>query len=246
MSTTGMKDARVVIVGASSGIGRALAEAAGDAGARIVAAARRRDALESLTAARPVEADVCTAHGRAAIAEACRAEFGGLDLLIYAAGRADLRRLQDTDAASWRATLETNVEAFNLFVAEAIDLLEPPAIVAALSSDSTTHPRSALAAYTASKAALNASARGWQIEHPGLRFSVVEIGPTTPTGFGDGFDMDVLVPAMQDWQRRGLMPAEYMDTTEVAGTLVALYDAALQHPTVGIEHIVLRSPSDIM
>jgi NAD(P)-dependent dehydrogenase (short-subunit alcohol dehydrogenase family) len=241
-----MRGARVAVVGASSGIGRAVAEGAATAGARVIAAARRRDALETLAVARTVEADVCTADGRTAITDACRAEFGGLDLLIYAAGRADLRRLQDTDAASWRATFETNVEAFNLVVAEAIDLLEPPAIVAALSSDSTNHPRSALAAYTASKAALNASARGWQIEHPGLRFSVVEIGPTQPTGFGDDFDMGVLVPAMQDWQRRGLMPAEYMETSEVAGTLVALYDAALQHATVGIEHIVLRSPSDIM
>jgi NAD(P)-dependent dehydrogenase (short-subunit alcohol dehydrogenase family) len=240
-----MTGARVVVIGASSGIGRAIAATASKAGARVIAAARRREALEALAVVRAVEADVCTPAGRHAIVDACRVELGAIDVLIYAAGRADLRRLEHTDAETWRLTFETNVEAFNLVVAEAIDLLAPPAIVAALSSETMTHPRSGLGAYGASKAALNASMHNWQIEHPGLRFSVVDVGPTQPTGFGDGFDMDVLVPAMQDWQRRGLMPAEYMDTTEVASTLVALYDAALRHSTVGVEHIVLRSPSDI-
>jgi NAD(P)-dependent dehydrogenase (short-subunit alcohol dehydrogenase family) len=240
-----MNGARVLVVGASSGIGRAFAATAAAAGARVVAAARRSEPLHELDGAHAVVADVCTDDGRAAIVDACGDHLGGIDLLLHAAGRADLQRVVDTDEAMWRATLETNVISYNRLVAAVLPLLEPPAIVAVLSSETAGAPRSGLVAYAASKAALETSVRGWQLEHPGLRFSVVTVGATQPTEFGHGFDGGLLGPALDDWSRRGLMQAEYMDTTEVAAVLAGLYGVALAHPTVGVEQLVLRSPSDL-
>jgi NAD(P)-dependent dehydrogenase (short-subunit alcohol dehydrogenase family) len=233
-----MKGARVAVVGASAGIGRAFAEAAADAGAEVVAAARRAEPPG-------VAADVCTDAGRAAVVDACRDQLGGLDLLFYAAGRADLAPLVDTDVDTWEATFDTNVVACNRLVAAALPLLDPPAIVAVLSSETAAVPRSGLVAYAASKAALETSVRGWQVEHPGLRFSVVGVGATQPTEFGHGFPGDLLGPALHDWGRRGLMQAAYMDTAEVAAVLVGLYGVALANPTVNVEHVLLRSPSDL-
>jgi NAD(P)-dependent dehydrogenase (short-subunit alcohol dehydrogenase family) len=240
-----VKGARVAVVGASAGIGRAFASAAVEAGAQVVAAARRADALAELDGAHGVVADVCTDDGRAAIVAACRERLGGVDLVVHAAGRADLSLVADTGDDVWRSALETNVVAYNRLVAAALPLLEPPAVVAALSSETAGVPRSGLVAYAASKAALDTSVKGWQVEHPGLRFSVVSVGATQPTEFGHGFRGDLLGPAMADWNRRGLMQAAYMDTAEVADLLVALYGAAIANPSVGIEHVVLRSPSDL-
>lgn len=240
-----MRGARVVVVGASAGIGRAFAAAAVDAGASVVAVARRSEPLAGLDGAHPAVADVCTAEGRTAVVEACRRRLGGIDLLLYAVGRADLCEVAATDGDAWRATLDTNVVACNRLVADALPLLEPPAVVAVLSSEAVAVPRSRLVAYAASKAALETSVRGWQVEHPGLRFSVVSIGATQPTEFGHGFRREVLGPALADWSRRGLMQAEIMDTAEVAAVLAGVYGAALANPGVGIEHLTLRSPSDL-
>jgi NAD(P)-dependent dehydrogenase (short-subunit alcohol dehydrogenase family) len=235
----------VAVVGASAGIGRAFALAALDAGAQVVAAARRGAALDELAGAHPVAVDVCEASGRAALLAACRERLGGIDVLFHAVGRADLVPVAETEEDAWRATLDTNVVAFNRLVAAALPLLAPGAVVAVLSSESAALPRSGMVAYAASKAALETAAAGWRIEHPGLRMSVVAVGATQPTEFGDGFDGARLGPALHDWGRRGLMQAEFMDTTEVATVLAALYGVALANPTVGVERVVLRSPSDV-
>jgi NAD(P)-dependent dehydrogenase (short-subunit alcohol dehydrogenase family) len=240
-----VRGARVAVVGASAGIGRAFALAALAAGAEVVAAARRPVPLAEIERAHPVVADVRTDEGRRAIVAACTEHLGAIDILLHAAGRADLRGVADTGEDVWRATLETNVVAYNRLVGAAMPLLAPPAIVAALSSELAATPRSGLVAYAASKAALEASTRGWQIEHPGLRFSVVVVGATQPTEFADGFDGDLLRRALVDWRRRGLMQRAFMDTDQVARVLSGVYGVALANPSVGIEHVVLRSPTDL-
>jgi hypothetical protein len=88
--------------------------------------------------------------------------------------------------------------------------------------------------------------RGWRLEHPELRFSCIALGATQPTEFGDAFDMEVLGPMVATWVRHGLMQQEFMETDDVAGLLVDLLASALQFPGVGIEELLLRSPSDIL
>ena len=56
--------------------------------------------------------------------------------------------------------MRTNVVGFNEVVRAVLSHLSPSAVVAALSSETVDHPRQALAAYAASKAALEASIRG--------------------------------------------------------------------------------------
>ena len=233
-----LKGARLLVVGASAGIGRAVAVAAAAAGADVVAAARRAAPLDDC---RTVAADVTTDEGRAAIVEA----VDDLDAVVYAAGRADLAPLTEVDAGSWQRTLDVNVVAFNLLVPALVPRLTPAAVVVALSTESAHAPRSSLVAYAASKAALETSVAGWRIEHPRRRFSVVAVGPTQPTEFGAGFTGDALRPALADWSRRGLMQQETMATDEVAAVLVDLLGTALANPSVGIEHVVLRPPSDL-
>ena len=111
-----MKDKVVLITGASSGIGRALAFAFGRDGARIVICARQADALQTtaaelrgvgidvlaLTADVSVEADVRQ------LIEQTIAHFGQLDVLINNAGITMRSMLIDTDPAVIQKVMDIN------------------------------------------------------------------------------------------------------------------------------------------
>src|ERR1700689_4259654 len=85
---------RVLITGASSGIGRSLAELAAQAGMRLLLAGRSHDTLDQLTRtltdrghtafAEPV--DVTVAEDRQRLFQAVQERLGGLDVLINNAG----------------------------------------------------------------------------------------------------------------------------------------------------------------
>src|SRR5688572_10231283 len=85
---------RILITGASQGIGRSLAVDAAKRGAKVLAAARSADLLAELVAEvrsaggtiETVIADVCSADDRQQMVEAAVAHFGGLDVLINNAG----------------------------------------------------------------------------------------------------------------------------------------------------------------
>ncbi len=87
-------DLRVVVTGASEGIGRALAELYASQGARLVLAARRLEALNEACAAcnvhgaraLPVAADVSRPESCKTLIDTAVATLGGIDVLINNAG----------------------------------------------------------------------------------------------------------------------------------------------------------------
>ena len=105
---------RVLIVGASSGIGRVLGLMAAAAGARVAFAARRGNLVEDAArdAGNGALAVVCDAREPASCADAVARTveaFGGLDSFVYSTAVDPLVRLADADADAWRNTLDTNV-----------------------------------------------------------------------------------------------------------------------------------------
>ncbi len=242
---------RVVVIGASAGIGRAAAAHAVAEGATVVVAARRRSALEELVAeaggGTAVEVDLCDPASCATFATAASDAAGGpIDALLFTAGTAPLARIETLDAEQWHRTLSTNVVALNLIISGLLPSFADGAVVAALSSEAVDMPRFGLAAYGASKTALEYSLWSWRLEHPEIRFSVVNVGSTVPTEFGDHFDPELLVEALNVWATQGLAQASFMQTDDLGGTLVELVATALRHPEIGMEHVALRSPSGIV
>ena len=77
---------RVWIVGASSGIGAALARALIDRGARVAVSARSAERLARVGAEVAVAMDVRDAHATGQALGAVLDAFGGLDLAVYCAG----------------------------------------------------------------------------------------------------------------------------------------------------------------
>lgn len=240
---------RVLVVGASAGIGRATAVAAVRAGAKVVLSARRAEALADAIAEAgggvAVAADVCASDGTERLMAAAVAELGEIDLLMYTVGFAKLRRLVDTDAATWHATLDANVVGLNLLVRAALPHMAEGAVVGVLSSETSGAPRLGLVPYAASKAALEASLAGWRSEQSRTRFTCVIVGATQPSEFGTTFEADELNRAIESWVRHGLLQDQFMHTDDVAAVLVDSMATALAFPGVGVEQMVLRSPSPV-
>jgi NAD(P)-dependent dehydrogenase (short-subunit alcohol dehydrogenase family) len=246
----GLKGRRVLVVGASAGIGRAFAVRALDLGAHVVVTSRRADRLDALVA----DADLGVgAVGDVRKEEDCRrivaeagSALGEIDLIVYSAGVAPLEPMASTTAADWASVLETHVLGLHHVLQAALEHLSSAAVVAVLSSETVGRPRSMMGAYGASKAALEESVRAWSIEQPLVRFSTIAVGGCFPTEFGDSFDPGHLANALNDWTRHGLMTERMLDPEDVAGTLAGILGTALDYPDVGLEHMVLRANSPVL
>ena len=107
---------KVLITGASSGIGEATAEAMVAEGASVALGARRKDRLDELAGrltgggatAVAIEADIAEEDQARRLVETAHAELGGLDALVNNAGVMLLGPLQGADPSEWRTMIEVN------------------------------------------------------------------------------------------------------------------------------------------
>jgi serine 3-dehydrogenase len=108
----------VVIVGASSGIGRAAAVLFAREGAKVVASARREERLKSLKdelareqreiTVRP--ADASKAKDMQQLAQATLEQFGRIDILVFASGtNTPDRAMERLNPAIWNSLIEVNL-----------------------------------------------------------------------------------------------------------------------------------------
>lgn len=113
-----LKGKRVLVTGASSGLGAHFVTLLAGQGAEVVAAARRLDRLSALARAceglpgtvRPLVLDVSSVAAiEAGLAEASAA-LGGLDVLINNAGVAEPERALELSEAQWDAHLDVNLK----------------------------------------------------------------------------------------------------------------------------------------
>ena len=114
----------VIVTGASSGFGEAIAIACAAAGANVSLVARRKEALEGVAAVartRGGQALVCAADVSDdaqiyAALEKTRSAFGPIDVLVNNAGiNVTERSITDTSAEQWRELLEVNLSSAFVF-----------------------------------------------------------------------------------------------------------------------------------
>ncbi|WP_228765139.1 SDR family NAD(P)-dependent oxidoreductase [Aeromicrobium sp. S22] len=118
-----------IVTGASSGLGERFARVLHDAGAHVVAVARRVDRLEALAAEHerivPHAADVTDDVALKRLVDDTMDRFGRIDILVNNAGMGTSERALDEDLDSFRYTLEVNLVAvFNLARLVARPMLE--------------------------------------------------------------------------------------------------------------------------
>jgi short-subunit dehydrogenase len=109
-----LKSKVVIVTGASSGIGAALAAAFSEAGARVTLAARRTDRLEEVARACPgeslvVKSDVLQETDRQAIVRQTLDQWGRIDVLVNNAGLGIYGSFMNTTQADWRRMFEINL-----------------------------------------------------------------------------------------------------------------------------------------
>src|ERR1700722_1783721 len=107
---------RILITGASQGIGKALAEAAATRGAKVVVCARKIELLQELAQQirakggiiEVVQADITSSHDRRNLVEATEKAFGGLDILVNNAGIGATGHFADAGPERLREIMEVN------------------------------------------------------------------------------------------------------------------------------------------
>lgn len=205
-----MDGKRILVVGASSGVGAAVARRADAAGARVAVSARRAETLAEMAdrsaAMVAVPGDVRDeAAARSMVQEASDA-LGGLDAVVYAVGVSPLQPLASATATQWRDVLDTNlIGAAIVSAAAAPHLLESAGRLLLLSSKSVRRPFPDLTLYATSKFALDGLIRCLPGEFPGLRVTRVVVGNTEGTDFTASWDPEALSEALVRWEAAGVL-----------------------------------------
>jgi NAD(P)-dependent dehydrogenase (short-subunit alcohol dehydrogenase family) len=242
-STGSLAGRRLLVVGASSGVGRAIGIAAAAEGARIALASRRVELLRAAVqdaggSGLAVACDVTDQNSIEAAIQTVASELGGLDAVVYATGIDPLMRIADVDAAAWSNLFATNVTGASLVIRAALPYLHASRGRALLiSSTSLGRPLPGMGAYAASKAALEELARARRSEHPEVSFSTVAIGMTLGTEVNANWDPDLLSELAPVWDGRGYLfdnGPGYMDCEQVADTVVSVLAAPTCLPYVSV------------
>lgn len=122
----------IAITGASSGIGKAIAETLAANGARLVLGARRKERLEELVQkitlqggdAAYVVTDVRQRDDAVQLVAHALRLFGRLDVMINNAGVSQLSLIEDLDVAGWEEMIDVNLKGTLYGIAAAIPVFK--------------------------------------------------------------------------------------------------------------------------
>jgi NAD(P)-dependent dehydrogenase (short-subunit alcohol dehydrogenase family) len=185
---------RALVTGGSSGIGLAVGRALAERGYEVVLNARREGPLAAAAAsigARHAVGDCAVEAGAAAVVEAA----GPVDLLVHAAGMMAGTFVRKESVATFDAVLAANLRSSFLLARAVLPTMAAGGRIIFLSSSSAHQPQPGKAAYTASKAGLNAFALALalEVERDGISVHTVTPGPVaTPMLDGVHFPMHAL------------------------------------------------------
>jgi NAD(P)-dependent dehydrogenase (short-subunit alcohol dehydrogenase family) len=227
-----------VVVGGTTGIGRALALGLADAGADVVATGRREAQVDD--AAKAIEAkgrrtlrqpsDVANRASLQRLRDACVAAFGRVDIVVAAAGITKRVPSVDMTEADWNQILDTNVTGmFRTYQVFARDMIaRRSGRLIGIASLASFVGLQEVAAYTASKAAVAGLTRALSVEWARHGVTVNAIAPGV---FETDLNREILKgPRGQEFLMRTPM-GRFGRTEELAGAAVYLASDAASFVT---------------
>lgn len=236
----GLDERVVVVTGAASGIGAAVARHAASAGATLLLTDRDGDGLdrvaEEIEGALTVVGDLADASAPAAIIGAALEAHGRIDALINAAGRTDRMSIAHGDAAGWDALMDVNARAPFLLMGRAIEAMgEPGGAIVNIGSMHAHVGTPDMAAYAASKAALATLTRNAAHAHMAerIRVNAINLG-WVATEAEHRMQADVLGEG-EDWEARATanLPLGRLVTADEAARLTVFLLSAQSEPLTG-------------
>jgi short-subunit dehydrogenase len=250
-----MQDVRVVITGASSGIGRATARALAQRGASLTLAARRESVLREVAAecvaaggrAIVVATDVTEAAAVAELARQADEAYGGIDVWINNAGTGVFGPYHKAEVVLHRRTIEVNLigTMHGAFAVLPVFLRQRKGTLINNISLGGWAPTPFAAAYTASKFGLRgftASLRQELMPHPDIHVCAVFPSMIDTPGFVHGANVS----------GRNLDPGPMLyRPEEVAATFVSVIRRPRDEVAVGwparagqLSYAALRAPTE--
>jgi NAD(P)-dependent dehydrogenase (short-subunit alcohol dehydrogenase family) len=225
---------RILVTGATKGIGLETCKVLADAGADIAAVGRDEKGLAEVTAAVielgrrcvPIAADLATVEGpKHAAAEALKA-FGTIDVLVNNAGVTTVKSIIATPVEDWEWVNNVNLRApFLLAQALAPNMIKQNSgKIINVSSQSGVVALKDHGAYGASKGGLNMLTKVMTIEWAKHNIQINTVCPTvilTPMGemvWGD--------PSVGDPMKAKIPAGRFGKTTEVADLILFLSSSA--------------------
>ncbi|ERG64543.1 hypothetical protein L332_08790 [Agrococcus pavilionensis RW1] len=180
-----MSEKRIVVTGASSGIGEAVARQAVERGWRVLAVARRAERLEALqrdTGCEILAADLTDEGDIARLAEAAAA-FRPTGLVQVAGGAKGAAPLAETSIDDWRWMFEANVIGTKRVIDALLPLLREStrdgsyAEIMVVTSIAATVPYTGGSGYNAAKSAEKQLVDVLRLELAGEPIRVMEVAP---------------------------------------------------------------------
>ncbi len=227
----------VLVTGASSGIGAAVARAFGALGWPVAIGARRVERLEEV--AHAIEADggrpfarhldVTKADSIDEFFTAAEATLGPVDVVVSNAGVGIPGLLHELRVADLETELTTNLLGPMLVARRALPsmLARKRGDLVFISSMNVVEPRPFQVGYTAAKMGVEGLARTLRkdLDGTGVRSLIVRPGPTR-SEFGFAWGTGILVRVLESWRQWGFMRHnEMLDGEHVAAAVVSAVTA---------------------
>jgi short-subunit dehydrogenase len=182
-----LSGAKIILTGAGGGVGAALSTALAQLGARLLLVGRREAPLQAVknqldplgadAAILPV--DICTTPGREVLLDAVTSFWNGADILINNAGVLDFAPLDDSDPATIKGVIETNLLGPILLAQSLLPLLRRSASgrVVNIGSAFGSIGFPCFSAYCASKFGLRGFSEALRRELAGTTVGVTYVAP---------------------------------------------------------------------
>ena len=191
-----LRDARVIVTGASQGIGRAIALEFGRRGARLALASRNRQALDEVAglikadggSAIVIPTDVTAAGAAERLAQDTIRELGGIDILVNNAGIGMTAPIGDASSADVEAVFALNVLAPAAAIRAVVPIMraQHDGMIINISSMAGRIVVPRIGYYSASKFALTAIGDALRMEEGHRGIKVMNVFPgTTRSNFGE-------------------------------------------------------------
>jgi NADP-dependent 3-hydroxy acid dehydrogenase YdfG len=265
-----LKGKTAVVTGASSGIGRAIAEKLGTAGAHVFLSGRTLDAMQASQSrieqaggkATPVVMDVRDPAQVQGLVDRAVADTGRLDVMVNNAGVSYPSPILEGEPEEWKAMFETNVIALLAGCKAAVLAMRKSGAqghVVNISSVAATRPDSGV--YGSTKHAVNCISNTLRAELESDNIRVVTIMPgAIATNFARNFDPAVITPIIRasgvdvEVKRGERLPDEVFGKLapamkQMLGTPEDIANAVLyavsQPIEVNVAEIVVRPPRQL-
>lgn len=205
----------VLVTGASSGIGEAVARLLAAGGAHVVLGARRVDRLEALAAEHAAAGgsvriralDVTRRADMQAFADFAKAEFGRVDVLVNNAGVMPLSPLASLKLDEWDQMIDVNIRGVLHGIAAVLPGMEAQGFgqVINISSIGGLAVSPTAAVYCATKFAVRAISDGLRQETDKIRVTVVCPG-VVESALANTISDDTARKAMEGFRRIAITP----------------------------------------